>query len=676
MPAFVLYLLIIPVCFAEIHSWVDKNGVKHFSDQMPPDADSNAVSSSPAGVLPSQSSEPLAFLSYDGTPDSLRRIQHAATPAAEAGQLIAIHICRQTMYGLNDHVALEKMELSSAKRTSEDDVRKWCELVESKANSGDVFFKTVLGILYLRGDGFPKSQQKTLILWQQAAEGGYHDAWCKLGNLYNSGEIVGRDFERAIFYYTKAGNVGSGSAWYNIGALNFHGKGTPKNKSMAVSCYQKAAEMGFVPAQFDLGLCYEKGYGVAKDRSQAIRWFRIAAQNGSYDARQYLAKMGEPIPDPVTSRNAVKPPAVIKSSRDPGFAVERPKFFENVEILRSSLTGVFQHIRLCETAQLDQVLKEDPTLLATTSEAGWTALTMAIASGCVAMTTYLVEHGADVNERHHELDFTPLHIAAFTGQNKIAAYLIQNGADINAVTTPPNRAYWYSRIVGTPLHTAFFNSKSDIVELLLSKGADPNVRDRDGLNLFQFAVNYNGREKARDFYNRAGIPVPEVAPTVEELLEAISACNATSTREKGEKQVAQLLKNHPELGRGEKKNGNTPLHLAVFYKMDALVNQLVDLGADVNAQNSDGITPLHKAVASRTLARYLINQGALVNAQDQQGQTPLHKIAGFADYQGVWKVARLLIDHGAKKTIRDVFGRTPYDIAMEEQHHELAKILK
>src|SRR5262245_32723921 len=60
------------------------------------------------------------------------------------------------------------------------------------------------------------------------------------------------------------------------------------------------------------------------------------------------------------------------------------------------------------------------------------------------------------------------------------------------------------------------------------------------------------------------------------------------------------------------RNGDTPLHAAIWAADGEAARALIDAGADVNAVGEDGYTPLHAAIAQSdvALARRLIGRGA------------------------------------------------------------------
>jgi ankyrin repeat protein len=89
---------------------------------------------------------------------------------------------------------------------------------------------------------------------------------------------------------------------------------------------------------------------------------------------------------------------------------------------------------------------------------------------------------------------------------------------------------------------------------------------------------------------------------------------------------------------------------------------LVEYGADVNARNQSGITPLidlcWSAENAIEVIKFLIDNGADVNAQDKGGNTPLHNAVNDARVD----LVKLLLEHGAAETadVEGDFG-TPVD---------------
>lgn len=105
-------------------------------------------------------------------------------------------------------------------------------------------------------------------------------------------------------------------------------------------------------------------------------------------------------------------------------------------------------------------------------------------------------------------------------------------------------------------------------------------------------------------------------------------------------------------------------HRALTFNSAAVVAMLVAAGADPNAVDSTGNTPLHEA-NSEPVARTLLGAGANPNARNAQGQTPL-----FNPYFEETKP--VLLAAGADVTVRDNFGRTPL---FEQQYADSARAL-
>jgi ankyrin repeat protein len=101
------------------------------------------------------------------------------------------------------------------------------------------------------------------------------------------------------------------------------------------------------------------------------------------------------------------------------------------------------------------------------------------------------------------------------------------------------------------------------------------------------------------------------------------------------------------------------------------VKQYLDGGVDVNVKDIRfGWTPLHRA-ATTEIAELLIAEGADVNANDQHGQTPLHSAA----WNSHKEIAELLISKGADVNAKGDADWTPLHWATEGGHKETVELL-
>lgn len=106
------------------------------------------------------------------------------------------------------------------------------------------------------------------------------------------------------------------------------------------------------------------------------------------------------------------------------------------------------------------------------------------------------------------------------------------------------------------------------------------------------------------------------------------------------------------------RDGKTPLHTAALLGYDDMAARLLAAHADPNLKDGrDGRCPLHEAVRSGSadLVRDLIQHGAQIDAQDRAGLSPLHHAAE----QDQLKCAQILLAAGADHRLRDNAGQTP-----------------
>jgi ankyrin repeat protein len=124
------------------------------------------------------------------------------------------------------------------------------------------------------------------------------------------------------------------------------------------------------------------------------------------------------------------------------------------------------------------------------------------------------------------------------------------------------------------------------------------------------------------------------------------------------------------LGRGavrDAKNGSgwTPLAAAVEKGWRETVEFMIGQGADVNARDGVGLPVLFMALPRPALVTLLINSGAEVDAVDSGGWTPLAWACARKDLPDQRVTLETLFSHGARLDIVSGAGKTLTEIAAE-----------
>ena len=131
------------------------------------------------------------------------------------------------------------------------------------------------------------------------------------------------------------------------------------------------------------------------------------------------------------------------------------------------------------------------------------------------------------------------------------------------------------------------------------------------------------------------------------------------------------------LDRGAEKDkpnakGFTPLNIASLTGNAALAELLLKRGAGKNKASLTGYTPLHSAAISGHLAvvQLLLDRKAAKDKPMKDGRTPLH----LAAQNGRLPVVQLLLDRGADKD-KLASGWTPLFLASEKGHASVVQLL-
>ncbi|KAJ6101921.1 hypothetical protein N7486_004348 [Penicillium sp. IBT 16267x] len=208
----------------------------------------------------------------------------------------------------------------------------------------------------------------------------------------------------------------------------------------------------------------------------------------------------------------------------------------------------------------------------------------------------------------------------------------------------------------TPLSWAVQTGQTEMVKLLLPRETPVNnIIEPDGHTLLSLVVSGYEATVGLSFLND-----PEFKPSLLGSLKFVS--------------IARLLIDQGADVNASDSTGRTPLSRAAEHGHLDIARLLIDRGADVNASNSTRWKPLSRAAEHGHLdiARLLIDRGANVNAtNDVTGWTPLSRAArhGHLDF------ARLLINRGADVNASDSIGWTPLSLATEHGHLDIASLL-
>jgi ankyrin repeat protein len=139
--------------------------------------------------------------------------------------------------------------------------------------------------------------------------------------------------------------------------------------------------------------------------------------------------------------------------------------------------------------------------------------------------------------------------------------------------------------------------------------------------------------------------------------------------------VRALIGWDPRAVAARSSDGFTALHLAAYFGRPDIVRLLIEAGSYVEAvaEHASKVRPLHSGVAGRhvLVVEALLAAGADVEARQERGFTPLMGAAAG----GSREILERLLVAGADKGARNAADQTAADFAREHHHGELEKLL-
>jgi len=243
-------------------------------------------------------------------------------------------------------------------------------------------------------------------------------------------------------------------------------------------------------------------------------------------------------------------------------------------------------------------------LMAWTTAAHATSLIDLVAKGDVQGVKAAIAHGADVNVKNKYGD-TPISWASRNGHADVVKMLLDHGVKIN----DKNEL----------LRDASMGGLLWLVRDMLAKDANVNATNKWGRTAL-YGASWEGHTD-----------------------------------------VVKLLLTHNANVNARNKDGDTPLRWAAWKGHSEIVKILLTHGAKISDKNE----MLRNAAGGGLLwlVQDMLTKGADVNAEDQYGNTPLH----WASMKNHADVVRLLLTHNANVNVRNRNGKTPLMVAKTDK---------
>lgn len=319
---------------------------------------------------------------------------------------------------------------------------------------------------------------------------------------------------------------------------------------------------------------------------------------------------------------------------------------------------------------------------------GRTPLMLAIFQNHITCAQELIESGADGNKQDQQ-GLSPLILAAKSGYVHL----------IKAFSKEKINVHLKENTGKTAVMVAAIEEKFEAVKALIELGADINQKDKCQTCHPTIHPNFRGLE-----------------PLLEKMQKAEQKSSNCTEKECGMtslvylllKKSAEGIRQIVQIGASmENPGGTTPLMLAagkgfldcleVLISLGASINavneieqtalffaagnghkqclvKLIESGANVDATDVDGGTPFTLAVCGGHLdcAKEIVNQGGSISSLTKERVTPLMLAAQRQKHL----VVKWLLEMGADKTAKDIYGCTALTFAKENRDKKCIALLQ
>ena len=276
----------------------------------------------------------------------------------------------------------------------------------------------------------------------------------------------------------------------------------------------------------------------------------------------------------------------------------------------------------------------------------------------------LLDHGADANIAEADA-CTPLHLAVMKGNQNLVKLFLEKNALVNTQNANGN----------SPLHTAVSNGFFDITQLLVKKGSNVNLQNKEGRTpLFLGVANKHEQLIKLLIENKADVSIGYKENSTDRIYQVRGT-------DKGRAAWHYVLVKKHLLGLFLKQTQGGSLDVADFgdvlgsgWGKEPPEGTIDKILKECDFQEIPDVTLLHfasKQMNEPEIIDFLVKTGANVNAQDAEGFTPLH----MAAIHGNLKIVKKLVDLEADVNIITTDGKNAAELAHLNEELEIEEYL-
>lgn len=373
-------------------------------------------------------------------------------------------------------------------------------------------------------------------------------------------------------------------------------------------------------------LLLKKGADVNITGSHGFNWLTFTANVGHENTKIYDLMLANGVDLKTTTRNGANAILLLASHSKDGKII---KYFQKkgVDINIKDNNGNNVLFYAAQRGNLDLIKKlikkgfnydqlnnngENIALYASRGGRGF--------SNTLEVFQYFEALGLNMNLSNNNNQNALHHIASNTKDVTIIDFFINKGADVHQKDNDGN----------TPFLNAARGNNLIVLKKLTPLVKNINQQNKQGLAAITYATQRTNIETFT-FLTENGVNLKVIDNDGNNLFyylfKAYNQRNKTNFY-----QLADVLKaNHISLANASKST--TPLHIAIEKGDENLILKALELGADINKKDNDGLTPLHLAA---------------MKAKDE-------------------KILQLLLTKGADKNILTDFEESAFDLALENE---------